>query len=623
MTQKVDCKKLGLRCGIEIHQQLDTAHKLFCRCPPRFASGDPACSITRRMRAVAGELGEVDAAALHELKVGKAFSYRAYPGEDCLVEMDCEPPHNLDKEALETAIEIALMLGCEIPDEVHVMRKTVIDGSNTSGFQRTLIVGLNGKLGTGEGPIGITNLCLEEDAAQILERESGTAAYGLDRLGIPLVEIGTDASISAPGQARDVAARLGMILRSTGKVKRGIGTIRQDINVSIRDGARVEIKGAQELRLVPRLVEMEAMRQAGLLMIRQELEKRRFRKIKTGMKDVTGIFQNTESRIMQGKSVFGVLMPGFAGLLARRLTDTRTLGNELANYVKVRAGIPGIIHSDEDLGKYRLEKEFLELQKVFGARKGDTIIIAAADRALAERTFGALEERVNMLVGGVPREVRRALPSGDTEFLRPLPGAARMYPETDVPPIQISRAMTARIGRELPETWDEKISRIAKKYSIPRELSKQLVHSGMESVFEALASRFDPRLVSSTLISTFREMEREGLETGGITEKHLEEMFRMVAGKRAAKEAIPDILREVAKSPDKSIGGILKEKGVEGVSTGELEKVIRKILAEKKGLLSHPRRENVLMGIVMKEVRGKVDGKTVMETLRRELKRSG
>jgi len=619
----LDYAKAGLKCGIEIHQQLDTSHKLFCQCAPRFSSEKPLATITRRMRAVAGELGEVDAAAMHELLRGRKFNYKIYGEEDCLVETDSEPPHPLNPEALETALEIAVMLKCEVPDEAHVMRKTVIDGSNTAGFQRTLIVGLNGKIRTSFGSVGITNVCVEEDAAQILQHDAGVVVYGLDRLGVPLVEIGTAADIKSPEQAMEVASTLGMILRSTGKVKRGIGTIRQDINISIRDGARVEIKGTQQLRLVPKLVENEAMRQMSMVKIRDELRQKKFKKIRVGMTDVSAVFKETDNRIMRGKPVFAIVIPGFAGYLARRLTETRTLGNELANYVKVRAGIPGIIHSDENLQKYRLEKEFAKMRRSLGVEAGDTLIIVAADKPLAKRTVGSLEERINQVLVGVPLEVRKALPNGDTEFLRPLPGAARMYPETDVPPIPIVKDIITKIKRNLPETWEKKIDRFVKTYSISQELARQVVHSGMAELFARLAGRFDPKMVSSTLLSTLKEIEREGLGTENITESHLDNLFKMVLRKRIAKEAIPDILREIARNPGRSVSDIVRKIGVSTLTTGELEKIVQRILTKKPDLLTHPRREKILMGLVMREVRGKIDGKTVIDALRKELRKRG
>ena len=250
------------------------------------------------------------------------------------------------------------------------------------------------------------------------------------------------------------------------------------------------------------------MRQLELAGIRDELRKQGFKQVKAAVKDVSSTFKKTDSRIMKGKRTFAIVIPGFAGFLARKLTEMRTLGKELADYVKVRAGIPGIIHSDENLQKYRLESEFEELRRKLGVQEGDTLIIMAAEKSLANKTAMALEERVNQLMLGVPREVRRALPSGDTEFLRPLPGAARMYPETDVEPIQIGPEMIKKIKKNLPETWEKKTARLAKSYSVSQELSRQIVHSGMDGLFERLAGRYDPKLVSSTLLSTLKEIER-------------------------------------------------------------------------------------------------------------------
>lgn len=254
-------KKIGLKCGIEIHRQLNTENKLFCKCKARLSKEEPVGEIKRNLRAVAGELGEIDVAALHELQQKKTFIYKIYKNETCLVETDSEPPHPLNKEALNIVLQIALMLNCEIPEEIQVMRKTVIDGSNTSGFQRTAIIGMNGYLDTSLGKVGITNVALEEEAAQIISKNKNEVVYGLDRLGIPLVEIGTSPDIKSPEHAKEVAQKLGMILKSTGKVKSGIGAIRQDLNVSIKRGARSEIKGVQELNLIPKIIEKEIKRQ--------------------------------------------------------------------------------------------------------------------------------------------------------------------------------------------------------------------------------------------------------------------------------------------------------------------------------------------------------------------------
>ncbi|NIO44923.1 MAG: Glu-tRNA(Gln) amidotransferase subunit GatE, partial [Candidatus Aenigmarchaeota archaeon] len=261
-----DYKKIGFKCGIEIHNRLNTKTKLFCNCKPRFSEIKPIFLIKRKLRAVAGELGQVDVAAMYEYLRDRTFFYNSYSDETCLIETDEEPPMPINKEALEVALQVALLLKAEIPDEIHIMRKTVIDGSNTCAFQRTAIVGLNGVLETSKGKVGITNVCLEEESAGIVKQEDNEITYRLDRLGIPLIEIGTAPDIKSPEHAKEVAEKLGMIIRSTGKSQRGIGVTRQDVNVSIAKGARVEIKGVQELDLIPEVIENEIKRQQDLIL---------------------------------------------------------------------------------------------------------------------------------------------------------------------------------------------------------------------------------------------------------------------------------------------------------------------------------------------------------------------
>ena len=296
---ELDYKSLGFKCGIEIHQQLDT-HKLFCSCPSEIREDEPDIIVKRKMRAVAGEIGDVDPAALHEFLRGREFVYQAYSDTNCLVELDEEPPHPLNEEALDIALEISLLLNARPVDELQVMRKTVIDGSNTSGFQRTILIAMDGYLDTEMGKIGIPTICLEEDAARKIEEKKDVTVYRLDRLGIPLIEICTTPDIKSPGHAREVAEKLGMILRATGKVKRGLGTIRQDLNVSIKDGGRIEIKGVQDLRLIKNVLRREVERQLMLIKIKEELLKRGIREddLKSEFFDVTSVFENTRSGVI-------------------------------------------------------------------------------------------------------------------------------------------------------------------------------------------------------------------------------------------------------------------------------------------------------------------------------------
>lgn len=259
-NRKLDYEKIGLKSGLEIHQQLDVGSKLFCHCPAYLRSDTPDIIVRRKLHKIAGETGEVDSAVEYESNLSKDFVYEGYKDTTCLLEYDETPPYPVSGGALDEAIKIALLLNCEIYPVVQIMRKMVIDGSNTSGFQRTFLIGHDGYVETSFGKVGIDSVALEEDAARIIERDEKKAVYRLDRLGIPLVEIGTAPDMGKPEQIKECALKIGEILRAC-KVKRGIGTIRQDVNVSIKGHDRVEIKGFQDPRMMIETVDKEIERQ--------------------------------------------------------------------------------------------------------------------------------------------------------------------------------------------------------------------------------------------------------------------------------------------------------------------------------------------------------------------------
>jgi glutamyl-tRNA(Gln) amidotransferase subunit E len=618
----IDYEKIGLKCGLEIHQQLNT-RKLFCECASE-GQEEPKLELRRRLRAVAGETGEIDTAALHEVFKSKEFHYKVYPHASCLVEMDCEPPHPMNREALDIGLTMSAMLNCEIPDEIHVMRKQVIDGSNTTGFQRTAIVGLKGFLQTHRGKVGITNVAVEEEACQILGTDERTVTYGLDRLSIPLVEIGTSPDIRHPEQAKEVCQAIGMFLRSTGKVKRGIGTIRQDVNISIRDGARIEIKGSQELRLIPTLVEREAERQISLLQIREELKEKGFRPIKREFQNATHIFGGSASKITSGKKTFAIKIPGFSGFLKKKLTSTRTLGNELANYVRAKTGMKGIIHSDEELEKYQLVQEFQKLADFMHAGKDDLLVIASGDENPCRKAMHVIADRINLLLAGVPEETRRALESGDTEYMRPLPGSARMYPETDIPPIPLGRRKLEQIRSNLPELIEDKIARFSNQYKLQEELSRQVIQSGFSEIFEKGAKLLlDPVLVASTLTSTLTYLRRESVPVDKLTDEHILEIFKAFHAKKFSKEKIPDVLRIQAENPSLELHQVLDKAGAEAMTMEQLKHIVKDVVSTNQQALTLPNPEKALMGLVMEKVRGKISGKLVADALKEEVEKAG
>ncbi|MFX1441335.1 MAG: Glu-tRNA(Gln) amidotransferase subunit GatE, partial [Promethearchaeota archaeon] len=324
--------KLGLMVGLELHQQLNTSRKLYCHCSPVVRDDDPQGRFVRRLRPTQSEMGQVDPAALFEFQQNKRFCYEFYNDTTCLVEADEEPPHNLCEEAIDIALTVTNFLGSTAVDEIHPMRKLVIDGSNTTGFQRTCIVATGGRATVGEKVIGIQTICLEEDAARKVgeDDKENMRIYRLDRLGIPLVEIATAPDISTPEEAQETALVLGRLLRSTGRVKRGLGTIRQDVNVSISGGAIIEIKGFQQLEMLAELVELETQRQERLLEIRDALVERGITidSITDRIHDVSEVFTRTEAKVLKralksGGAVFAARLPGFAGLVGRELQPDR------------------------------------------------------------------------------------------------------------------------------------------------------------------------------------------------------------------------------------------------------------------------------------------------------------
>jgi len=622
-------EKLGLRVGFEIHQELDT-HKLFCNCPSRLRDEEPSLRVKRRLRPTQSEMGAVDRAALAEALKGKGFVYQVYPDSTCLVELDDEPPHPLNEEALDIALEVALLLGAKPVDEVHTMRKIVIDGSNTCGFQRTALVALDGGIETNGKSFGIPTICLEEDAARKMDENPEYANYRLDRLGIPLVEIATGPDFSDPETPARAALHIGQILRATGKVKRGIGTIRQDINVSIADGARQEIKGVQELSLISEVIEREVRRQLALLEIRDELRRRGAEKVEERGTDVAEIFSGTKSGVVRralgaGGRTFAIKLSKFAGILGRELQPGRRFGTELADHARLYGKVGGIFHTDELPGYGISEEETARLRSTVGAADDDAVVFVAGDKERAEGALKAVVDRVNQALQGVPEETRRALRDGNTEFMRPLPGAERMYPETDIPPIPISGDRLNRIRRKLAELPEQTVKRFIKEYHLSQNLASRISLSENVSLFEEIVKKYrvDSTLVASTLEETLVSLRRDGVPVENLNKKHLECTFRLFSLKKITKEAIPKILNALASKPQEKIEKILDELKLKAMSIDELKDLVSGIVDNNIEMIREQgeRSYKKLMGVVMEEVRGKADGELVSKLLQKEIKR--
>ncbi len=619
---KLDYEKLGFKAGIEIHQQLDT-HKLFCECPSEMRDDQPDFIVKRKMRAVAGELGDVDPAALHEFLRDKEFIYEAYSNSNCLVELDEEPPHPLNREALDICLEVSLLLNARPVDELQVMRKTVIDGSNTSGFQRTVLIAMDGYIETKEGRVRIPSISLEEDAARKIREEDNTIVYRLDRLGIPLIELGTEPDIKNPNHAREVAEKLGMILRATGKVKRGLGTIRQDLNVSITGGERIEIKGVQDLRSISRIMRGEVRRQLMLIDVKDELKKRDV-DIKNKFVDVTLIFRNSESRfiskmIKEGSSVMAVRLGGFGGLLKEKL------GPELSQYAKAMANVGGIFHSNELPGYGISEGEVKDVSAGLGLEEEDAFVMVVERKDIAKKALKEIVKRCRISLDGVPREVRKAREDGTTEFMRPLPGSARMYPETDEPPIVVGKEVVSEIRERLsmlPEEMEEKFIGLG----LGRELTEQLIRSRWSKIFNEFVSDYPnikPSLIAVTLLSTPKEVKkRYEVEVGVLGKRHYRDILGCLSEEKIVKESIAEIMAELAKNPGREVVDILKEQEISVVSGEEVDKVVDKVIQKNIDFIRGQgmRAVGPLVGKVMAELKGGADGQMISSKIRKQIK---
>lgn len=606
----MDYAKLGLKVGLEIHQQVDTK-KLFCNCPSELGE-KVEDSFTRRLRPTQSELGEVDKAAIEEARKKLKFVYQPL-GTTCLVEADEEPPHRGREEAIDVALEMALMLGANPVDEAHFMRKIVIDGSNTAGFQRSALIALNGELKVDERLIPIPMIGMEEDAARKIEAREDFVVYRLDRLGIPLVEISTDPVIESPEEARRVALRLGSLLRATRKVKRGIGTIRNDLNISVAEGARIEVKGVQEIKMVSTYVEKEVMRQLSLLEARDELRNRGVAHIQTEPIELTTVFADTDcwvikTALQEGGVVLALKLAGFSGLLNGRL------GPELNGYAK-QAGVGGIFHSDE-LPGYGIEREMPQIEEALGIGEGDAYVIIADREERAASAMERVVERAELALAGVPEETRDPSPDGTTVYSRPLPGKARMYPETDVPPIIIPEERLRRIETTLPELPENKIERLMEQYGIHDQQIEFIVEEGCDDLFETLAKDYDAQAVASTISNTFPELEREGLDVDSLRLDMMKELFSGLGKGEFTREALPDILRKVL-TDGITIHEAVAKLGLEAVSKDDVVRIVKEVVSDRLDFVKERGKDAIgpLMGVVMGRLRGRAGGKLVSDIL--------
>jgi glutamyl-tRNA(Gln) amidotransferase subunit E len=615
----LDYRTLGLKVGIEVHQQLSTG-KMFCECDSNLVD-DHEKEFVRRLRPTQSEMGEIDRAALEEAERKLHFRYQSV-NCSCLVEADEEPPHDANKLVIETALEMSLLLKSSPVDEIHFMRKMVIDGSNTGGFQRTALIAMGGTMEVGGKHISISSVGIEEDAARKISEKGSEVTFRLDRLGIPLIEIATGPEISTPEEAKQVAMRLGALLRATRKVRRGIGTIREDINISIPGGARVEIKGAQELKLLPVYVDMEVRRQLALLEIKDTLTRRGAVKADPVIVDVSETLKASKCKVVasaigSGARALAVKLPKFANTLSKTDDGVTRLGAEVAAHARV-AGVKGLFHSDE-LPAYGITaSEVDRLSERLGLGPDDAFVLIADDEARARAALLKAAARANAAIDGVPEETRDPLPDGTTVYSRPLPGRHRMYPETDVRPILVNEAVLDSIRLNMPELPEEKVGRFVKDFGISSEQACALIDDALDDEFELLAGSIgNPQVVARIYLQELPELTKGGLDVSVIGVDVVRVVLERLRDGAFAKEAIPEIFAWMIKSDDFDVAHAMDGLGVSRADVDEVRRICDRVVSERVDFIRERGEASLgpLMGIVMKELRGKVDGKIISEVL--------
>jgi glutamyl-tRNA(Gln) amidotransferase subunit E len=646
----IDYEKEGLIVGLEFHQQilapyfgensigLEKKHgsKLFCPCAAIIREDTPNYSVERQLRAVSGETGEIDIAAQFERIKNQRIVYEGYYDTTCLVEIDEEPILPINREAFYRSIAIATKIFNLKPfDEILVCRKTIVDGSNTSGFQRTaqIAYGTEDSFITVNGKkITIYQANLEEDSAKNMGTKGNSKTYRVDRLGIPLIEIATGPDMRTPEEVKDTAIRIGTLLRTTGFVKRGLGTIRQDINVSIKRGTRIEIKGVQELDILIDYVRNEAIRQGRMLDLLDELKTRGL--TKNSLKsikpiDVSKVFKKTNAKMVKkslsnNQSVIAAKLPFLKGLIAYELQSNYRVGTELSEICKVTSGAGGILHSDE-LPNYGITQEEVdEVIKLLKLDNNDGFILILGPQQIGNNSVNNVARILEIWLTSdpLPPEVRAPRADGTTGFLRPLPGKARMYPETDSPPLRITQKILDKLETTTFEMPEERHERYVKKLKLSDEIARQLVNHPDNMIFEEIVSSYKVQatLVATTMLQSIVDIRRKGGNTEFITEDHLKVIFEGVSKGEVPSSSIEKILTGIASEKDViSVEAALDKYGVVMMSEDEVIKIVKQLISENQDVIKQKGMGamGTIMGLAMTKTEGKAEGKVMSDLVRK------
>lgn len=617
MTES-DYAAVGFKSGLEIHQQLLTSKKLFCRCPAGHYSDAYDAEILRHMRPTLSELGEYDGTALMEFKTKKEIIYQINHNTVCTYEMDDTPPFELNDEALDIALGIGILYKCTMVDEIHIARKQYLDGSIPTGFQRTTIVGVNGSIPYKDRSITIIQLGLEEDACREVSDVGHRRVYITDRLGMPLIETVTAPDMRTPQEVAEVGEILRRLVRSTGHVRTGAGAARQDVNVSVTGGTRIEIKGVPRIPNIPLLTYNEALRQWNLLELREELARRGVTKdtFESKTEDVTKLLKKTryqplKDALSDGLLVHCVLLKGYKGLLRWQTQTDTFFSREISDRVRVIAcltTLPNIIHSDSP-SETLASSEWQMLKKNTGATEHDTIVLVWGDKHDVKTGAAEVVIRAKEATIGVPSETRQALRDGTNGFERILPGPDRMYPDTDLPPKRITKDHLGRIRATVPAPFWENQKWLS-SLGVPSDVLVPLSYSPLAPLFERAVKdwKIPPTLAAVVLIQYPKRISKLLKRRVRFSAQTMEDILLAYREGKFTKEGFLQLMARIAD------GSELAHQEFPPLCTPEdLQRIAARARDEIALLTIHntEKHPEILLGKVMEKVRGRIDGSVV------------
>lgn len=583
-----DYNRIGFKSGLEVHQQLLTKRKLFCRCPAGIfhKHNEYTAEIVRHMRPTLSEMGVYDGTALMEFRTRKEIIYRLNNKTACTYETDDTPPFKIDMEALEIALEISLLCKLNIVGEVHITRKQYLDGSIPTGFQRTAIIGIEGEIQLSNKKVGILQLSIEEDSCREVSDIGHTRIYKTDRLGMPLIETVTHPQLFTPWELAEAGNYIRFMNRSTGLVRTGIGAARQDVNVSCKGGSRVEIKGVAHVAWIPRLSHNEAFRQYALLHLREELKSRipNHTSWKLEWKELDPVEYkfNFPSNLPYTTplSLIGVKLPNFGGALSHFTQPGRCFGNEITERLKVIACLerPNMVHSEE-IDKDAIDFNFEKLGSQLKATNKDAMLVFWGPEADVKTALETIEERCIMAFEGVPLETRKGFEDGTTIFERVLPGADRMYPDTDSAPVAIEQKHIDTVRQRLATDLHLRISQL-REWGVPESCFTFLLRNNLVVLIEkATELGYPPKKVAILIAEHFKHLITKKIATIDQA-KDVLIVLSLMKKQHLDIGLADDLMTVVLKNPKISFEDALTVSGYKAINKEKLATMIPPLVEE-------------------------------------------